>query len=162
MEVIVFCNLIMKVTFHHLNCILFIINESPGPTSTWGTWGRGLHKGMDTQRQGSLGTNSEPAYHTLFPGKPARQHFPVPQGQSSDWVLATEHEHNEISPFPEAFLLSPARCMQAAWPWKQHVENGWTERWKYKLLNQKLNNRRRYFLNRNTLLDLRSAESHLL
>lgn len=24
----------VEVTFHHLNCILFIINESPGPTST--------------------------------------------------------------------------------------------------------------------------------
>lgn len=106
MEVIGSCNLIMEVTFHHLNCILFIINESPGPTSTWGTWGRGLHKGMDTQRQGSLGTISEPAYHTLFPGKPARQHFPVPQGWPSDWVLATEHEQNEIYHFQRPFSFN--------------------------------------------------------
>lgn len=33
MEVIGSCNLTAEVTFH-LNCILFIINESPGPTST--------------------------------------------------------------------------------------------------------------------------------
>lgn len=103
---------------------------------------------MDTQRQGSLGTISESAYHTLFLGKPDRQNFPVPQSWPSDWVLANRTRTEWCLPFSESFLLPPAyghsdlgnSMLKMAKPkkWKKH-----------KILNQKLNKRRRHSWIRN-------------
>ena len=117
---------------------------------------------MDTQRQGSLGTISEPAYHTLFPGKPARQHFPVPQGQPSDWVLAMEHEQNEIYHFQRPFSFHQRDAYRqrdlgnSMWKMDEARDGSiscWIRSWTREEGTSWI---------RNTLLDLRSAESHLL
>lgn len=75
-EVIVFCNLIMEIRSHHLNCIVFIRSKSLGPPLLQG---RELHKGTNAQRRGALGAILESVYHTLFLGKPAILYFPIPQ-----------------------------------------------------------------------------------
>ena len=117
---------------------------------------------MDTQRQGSLGPISEPACHTLFPGKPARQHFPVPQGQPSDWVLATEQEQNEIYHFQRPFSFHQGDayrqrdCGNSMWKMDEPRYGSiscWISSWTREEGTSWI---------RNTLLDLISAESHLL
>lgn len=57
-----FCNLIMQVICHNLST-LFIKKRKPlGPAHTQG---KGLHRGLNAERQGIFGARREAAYHCL-------------------------------------------------------------------------------------------------
>jgi len=55
-------NLIIEVTAHHFDLILFIRDKSLGPAYTQG---EGLHKGVKIRKQLSLDPISETAYHRI-------------------------------------------------------------------------------------------------
>ena len=58
------CNLISKVIFHYFKHILFLRSKSLGQAYT--EYIRGVYKGMNTMRQGSLRAILETAYHNLY------------------------------------------------------------------------------------------------
>lgn len=97
----------MEVTFHHPNCILFIISESPGPAVLEGLEGGGYTRAWILKGKDHLGP-SQSLPTTLFLGKTDRQNFPVPQSWPSDWVLANRTRTEWCLPFSESFLLPPA------------------------------------------------------
>lgn len=86
-EVTVFYNFISKVTPPHFCCFLFVRCKSLAPAHTQG---RGLHRGLGTNRQGSLGPSYETAYHSGLK---------LSDTEAENWIL-----HSHIAPSPRLLL----------------------------------------------------------